>query len=280
MRSFNMIQTIENIISGHVDVFIREIHDKFGVSVEEMNEIWSNIATEKKKNMYDSNSKKSKSKSKSSKPKKSNKKLSPWMQFSHDQRASLKNSNPELTFGQISKKISEAWKLLSSDEKKNYFSEALAEKNKESDDGMDTDVEGDITDVANDASAPYIVSSPNDDDADKDDLSSKTKKNTKKKNTTTTTPVEEDGDYTIVIHSQDELATMKTKDLKMICDNLHLSKTGKKQELIDRILNCQQSLKPKTTMTDDDGYDDEHSTTMIDEDDYYMSDGDNSAFDD
>lgn len=243
MRSFNMLQSIESIISTNIDSFIQELHEKFGVPVDEMELIWKTVSSEKKKMTTLSSSTSKKNKKTTEKKKKNKKKLSSWLQFSHDQRALLKKDHPNLTFGEISKKISEAWKLLSMEEKKSYTSKLLAEMEDE-----DAGDEGD-TDIENDD--PYVTTN----EAvveDKDDEE-----------------VKEDS-FSMTIYTADQLSVMKTKELKEICDNLHLSKTGKKQELVDRITNCQKSLTSTTKKsTDSDDDDDEYDSHTSDDEDFH-----------
>jgi hypothetical protein len=40
----------------------------------------------------------------------------------------------------------------------------------------------------------------------------------------------------------EEIREMKNKDLKALCEKIQLSKTGKRSELIDRIIKCKESL--------------------------------------
>lgn len=268
-----MLQNIENIISNNVDSFIQEIHDKFGVSVEEMQTIWKTVSSEKKKNSSSSATSSSKKNSKKSNEKKSNKKkLSSWLQFSHDQRTILKKDHPNLTFGEISKKISEAWKLLSTEEKKNYFSKSLAEMGEND----DTDIENDEND-----NNPYITPttpSKEPDNIEKDIPvveEEETIANDEEDD-------EKEQEFSMTIYTSDQLSIMKTKELKEICDNLHLSKTGKKQELIDRITNCQQSLvakKKKTTTTNHSDNETENDDDYDNDDpEYHVSDVDDEDF--
>ncbi|KAI8646161.1 high mobility group box domain-containing protein, partial [Parasitella parasitica] len=54
--------------------------------------------------------------------------LSAYMFFSQDQRATVKEENPEASFGQIGKILGEKWKKMSDDEKKPYNKKAEADK--------------------------------------------------------------------------------------------------------------------------------------------------------
>eukprot|EP00526_Cylindrotheca_closterium_P028275 CAMPEP_0113638338 /NCGR_PEP_ID=MMETSP0017_2-20120614/20077_1 /TAXON_ID=2856 /ORGANISM="Cylindrotheca closterium" /LENGTH=76 /DNA_ID=CAMNT_0000549427 /DNA_START=88 /DNA_END=318 /DNA_ORIENTATION=- /assembly_acc=CAM_ASM_000147 len=46
--------------------------------------------------------------------------LSGFMKFSQEHRATVKEENPELTFGGIGKKLGEMWRALTDKEKESY----------------------------------------------------------------------------------------------------------------------------------------------------------------
>ncbi|CEP14314.1 hypothetical protein [Parasitella parasitica] len=54
--------------------------------------------------------------------------LSAYMFFSQDQRATVKEENPEATFGQIGKILGDKWKNMSDEQKKPYVKKAEADK--------------------------------------------------------------------------------------------------------------------------------------------------------
>ncbi|CEP13358.1 hypothetical protein [Parasitella parasitica] len=54
--------------------------------------------------------------------------LSAYMFFSQDNRAKVKEDNPEASFGTIGKLLGEKWKGLSDQEKKPYLEKAEADK--------------------------------------------------------------------------------------------------------------------------------------------------------
>jgi hypothetical protein len=53
---------------------------------------------------------------------KSKKPLSGFMLFSKENRAGIKEENPEITFGQIGKKLGEMWRALDDKEKESFKS--------------------------------------------------------------------------------------------------------------------------------------------------------------
>ncbi|KAI8974743.1 high mobility group box domain-containing protein [Pilobolus umbonatus] len=54
--------------------------------------------------------------------------LSAYMFFSQDKRSTVKEENPEATFGQIGKILGEKWKAMSDAEKQPYMDKAEADK--------------------------------------------------------------------------------------------------------------------------------------------------------
>ncbi|KAI9486595.1 MAG: high mobility group box domain-containing protein [Benjaminiella poitrasii] len=54
--------------------------------------------------------------------------LSAYMFFSQENRAKVKEENPEATFGQLGKLLGEKWKSMSDDEKKPYVEKAEKDK--------------------------------------------------------------------------------------------------------------------------------------------------------
>jgi len=90
----------------------------------------------KSKSKSSSSSKKSK-KSSSGKKERSRKKkdkdapkrgLSAYILFSQDQRNQLKESQPDLKFGEVAKVLAAKWKKVSDDERKKYEARALKDK--------------------------------------------------------------------------------------------------------------------------------------------------------
>ncbi|KAI8366236.1 high mobility group box domain-containing protein [Blakeslea trispora] len=54
--------------------------------------------------------------------------LSAYMFFSQEQRQTVKDENPEATFGQIGKLLGEKWKNMSEEDKKPYVEKAEKDK--------------------------------------------------------------------------------------------------------------------------------------------------------
>lgn len=90
--------------------FTKEISEKYGMSQDELIEMWENVSKMKVKSV-----------------KSSTKKMSPWLQFCKDERVRLKTEQPSLKFGEISKRIGEKWSAMSKDEKQSYRSTTVIE---------------------------------------------------------------------------------------------------------------------------------------------------------
>ncbi|KAI7885605.1 hypothetical protein K492DRAFT_141417 [Lichtheimia hyalospora FSU 10163] len=61
-------------------------------------------------------------------PKGPKRSLSAYMFFSQDKRASVKEENPDASFGQIGKILGQKWKEMSDEEKKPYNDQAAKDK--------------------------------------------------------------------------------------------------------------------------------------------------------
>ncbi|KAI8088028.1 high mobility group box domain-containing protein [Gilbertella persicaria] len=77
------------------------------------------------KRAVDKDDKKKRSKKDPNAPKRG---LSAYMYFSQEQRQSVKDANPGVTFGQIGKLLGEKWKSMSDEEKKPYNEKAAKDK--------------------------------------------------------------------------------------------------------------------------------------------------------
>jgi hypothetical protein len=165
----SLTKTINKSIEKSIISFTQEVAQKYGVSQDDLLEIWSNISKMKMKTID-----------------KKKKKLSPWLKFCKDERIRIKKEDSSIPFGQISKMIGDLWKNMSDEDKKNY--------------GQDEDV-------------------------------------------STDTEVEADDDQSITSidnWTENDLKKMKISKLRSLCENVQLSKTGKKEVLIDRLLKCKK----------------------------------------
>lgn len=144
------------------------------------------------------------------------KKVSPWLQFCKEERIRLKAEFPDMKFGEISKAIGDKWTSMSEEEKELYKEKCRMEQ-------------------------PVQEPKPK-----------KTKKAKKNEDTALNgavaggmTRVEGGGEMTeggeggddVPKWTRDNLRKMKISDLRKLCEDVKLSRTGKKDDIIDRLLN-------------------------------------------
>jgi hypothetical protein len=182
----SLTKTINKSIEKTIVSFTQEISEKYGMSQDELLEIWSNI---------------SKMKMKTTEKKK---KLSPWLKFCKNERVRIKKQDPSIPFGQISKMIGDIWKTMSDEDKKNYGQD-------------DTTIE--------------------------------------ETSSTTITKIDAE-DNNMNNWNEQKLKKMKISELRSLCENIQLSKTGKKEVLIVRLLNCKKMSSHEKSDDDDDDDDD------------------------
>ena len=174
----SLTKIINKSIEKSIVSFTQEISEKYGMSQDDLLEMWSNV---------------SKMKMKMKTIDKKKKKLSPWLKFCKNERVRIKKEDSTIPFGKISKMIGDLWKQMSDEDKKNYGKD---EENEEEESTSDTEVEK--TDVEE-----VVVN-----------------------------------DWTFK-----KLKKMKISELRKLCESVALSKTGKKEILIERLLNCKKMSK-------------------------------------
>ena len=156
------------------------------------------------------------------------KKLSPWLQYCKDQRVIIKKNYPEMSFGEISKMIGVQWKQLTPEQKKTYKTDEVKVETKPITEESVVLLDETIIEENNDET----IVDDNDETIIEDDMYPTTEK--------------------MKEYDEDDLKKMKTSQLKDICKTLLLSKTGKKDELIGRLLNYKNSTTTSPIQSDDD----------------------------
>lgn len=102
-----MNTVIQNTISQYFSSFIENVATRYNVSQVELEELWKQTQKEKLK----------------IKPRRRvyvNRKPSPYINFCNIQRKVIKESQPELSFGETAKTLGNLWKALDEEEKKRY----------------------------------------------------------------------------------------------------------------------------------------------------------------
>jgi len=240
----SLTKAIQKAIEKNIDKFVDEIENKFGVSKTELMDLWMDISKMKNKT------------------KNKNKKLSPWLQFCKDQRIIIKKNNPEMSFGDISKMIGVKWSDMTKDEKKNY--NKIIEKEEEiiKDETMveeedmlkdETMIDDDETMIVEDEIVKDDEETMVVDETVKDDEETMVVDETVKDEETMVEENMSSISEKLKEYSEKDLKKMKTSDLKDMCQHLLLSKTGKKGDLVDRLMNYKNTSHPS--------YDDEESNS-------------------
>lgn len=224
-------KTIQKAIEKNIDKFVAEIESKFGVSKKDLMEIWVDVSKMKIKNK--------------------NKTLSPWLQFCKDQRIIIKQNNPTVSFGEISKMIGEKWSTMTKEEKTSYNKKPIITSpivEEEESVNLLSDEEESV--IHNDDES--VTETHNDDELlDTDHEQTKIVETYVDEETMIAeTHVDEEETMIAETHndemncvseklkgySETDLKKMKTSQLKDMCKILLLSKTGKKEEVVDRLL--------------------------------------------
>ena len=104
----NMNSAINNALQQYLDTFMDTVAERFEINRDELNDLWKE--TQKKKFTKKNKSTKRK---KSSVP-------SAYILFCQDERAKIKESNPEIDFVQIAKELGKRWRNATDNTKEHY----------------------------------------------------------------------------------------------------------------------------------------------------------------
>lgn len=207
----NIYKSIEKTVMEYTKV----IAEKHNLDQDELVEMWGEISKMKMRT--------------------AKKKMSPWLQFCKEERMRLKREFPEMTFGEISKAIGDKWTSMSEEEKEIYkekcrtaqpVDEPKPKKTKKTKKTKKDDVQEEMSSI--EAVAGGMNRMEGDDDGDGGD-----------------DHTQEDPKWT-----RDNLKKMKIADLRKLCEDVKLSRTGKKEEIIERLLNSVRYDNGNWTMDD------------------------------
>ncbi len=222
----SLLKNINKSIEKTIVQFTKEVSEKYGMPQDEILEMWTTISKMKIKSVSSST-----------------KKMSPWLQFCKDERIKLKKDQPSLKFGQISKVIGEKWSAMSDEDKKKYESSVPTTTTNTTEKKNDDDNET-TTEVAA-AALPTKTSTAS--SLKKTTTTTNAKKSSISKTPMTTDPAQ---------WTRDHLEKMSISELKELCEGIKLSKTGKKSEIVNRLLNCSDTGGVGLTQMDEEGGDD------------------------
>ena len=92
----SLVKSIEKLINTKVAAYNKLVSEKFDIDVKELEKLWNEASGTKEK------------------------KVSNFQKFCKEKRVELKESNPELKFGEVNKRLGEMWRGLSDEEKSSY----------------------------------------------------------------------------------------------------------------------------------------------------------------
>ena len=202
-----LLKTIQKSIEKCVLEYVRTISEKYNIPEDDLVEMWGEVTKMRIKTASNQS-----------------KRMSPWLRFCKEERVRMKTSDPELSFGEISKRIGEKWSSMSTDDREAYIASLPTASNNT----PSSSAKASTTNPS--STSNKAPSSP----------SSKTKKKGK-----TTAPVHKEKtvaqeDVDPSLWTKENLEKMKIDELRELCSNVQLSKSGKKSDLVDRLLKSIQ----------------------------------------
>lgn len=233
-----LLKTIQKSIEKCVLEYVRMVAEQYELPEDELLAMWTDLTKMRIKTASNGS-----------------KRMSPWLQFCKEERIRLKGEEPTLKFGEISKRIGEKWSAMSAEERQAYIQNLPSASNEEA---------GDSSTTSPTTTGKTTVKKKKAMNKEED---AKKKKTTTTATTTTTkkvvsskkqnhdTSVDEIGTNATVavdtdpstMWTRENLEKMKIDDLRELCGEVQLSKSGKKSDLIDRLLN---SIQYSTNMDD------------------------------
>jgi hypothetical protein len=277
-----LLSDIKTIIQEAMNKYIDEIHTEFNIDKGELKTLWEKITNE------DLPVKKRETKAKTNNNDKPKTK-SAYQNFCVYYRPILRQEDPNLTFGAISKLIGQKWKTFEDVEKERF---------NDPDYSPEPEPEPEPEPVKEPDPEPVKELKP-------EPVKQKKKKPEAENKGVKIKAVEKADDVGIVPvnvdilvdteFTEEELNRKSSKFLKQLCEERNLKKTGSKQTLIQTLLNPQQSEKnqkipqfvnpvaddeeeiEKTPVFDDEdgiGHDDGYPSDLEEEDGEFMSEVD------
>lgn len=224
-----LMKNIYKSIEKTMMEYTKAIAEKHNLDQDELVEMWGEISKMKMKN--------------------AKKKMSPWLQFCKEERIRLKVEFPDMKFGEISKAIGDKWTSMSEEEKTLYKEKCRMEQPVQEPKPKKTK-----------KTKKNEVVVPSNDDAVAGGM--------------TRVEGEEmmegegsrDDDVVVPKWTRDNLKKMKIADLRKLCEDVKLSRTGKKDEIIDRLLNSVRYEDGNWTVDDNASVSSVVTTSMSDDD--------------
>jgi hypothetical protein len=248
------MKSISKSIDQAVDALAARLAEKYNIPHEDILEEWKSVSGM-------SGAKKT------TKPKK----LSPWIMFSKEYRKTVKEDHPDASFVDVTRHLSKKWKTMTPEEKQAYANDDntippdipstsipisphvddktqkdVHESHLDNDDiPQDDGVEVETTtttqhdDDENDVIIPqgHTIMPQGHDDDEEDD------KTTASLYDDNWDDEDEDPQQILIMgFRESDFATMKINQLKDLCEKVGLPKTGLKNVLIQRLVECHQTV--------------------------------------
>lgn len=244
----SLLKSIQKSIEKDIVIFTSDIAEKFGISQDTLLEMWTDISKMKIKNKDVKKTKKNKSS---------------WLQFCKDQRIIIKKDNPTMSFGDISKMIGEKWQLLSKEDKDAYISpvedNVVVDKKKEE---VKSKKEKKTKKTKNDKNKEEQLVSDTEKEVEdgilgilkEDQVEEVFEKNfTKVSDMEKEDVMDEVAFHTNILTNMNEVSLKKKKksELEDMCMSLCVAKSGKKEDMITRLLNLKKSSENKHGISED-----------------------------
>lgn len=108
----SLFKSIHSVILEHIDMYATLISKEHGIDKDNLLKLWKQIELNPPSTSFNDTT--------AVEPPPPKKVVSVYVQFCNKHRAILKNKNPDMSFGDISKELGKMWRSLSKQEKDNY----------------------------------------------------------------------------------------------------------------------------------------------------------------
>lgn len=207
-----LLKNIQKSIEKTVLDYTHAVAEKYGIPQDDLVEMWTEVSKMRIKTASNQS-----------------KRMSPWLRFCKEERVKMKTENPELSFGTISKRIGEKWSSMSKEERDTYVASIATPET--------TNPSPPSSSLAPEKASPTPKKNASKKTAAKKD------NNNAAASTTTVAVVgpastdDEDGaEADASLWTRENLEKRKIEELRELCSNVQLSKSGKKSDLVHRLL--------------------------------------------
>lgn len=208
-----LMKNIFKNIEKNIDEFTKMVAEKHGLDQNELLEMWENVSKMKMSNGAG--------------------RINPWLQFCKEERIRLKQENPTMPFGEISKIIGKLWSDMSDDEKSEYKTKFYEQGQTQ------TSTRPKKVKKTKKTKKPKKKAEEEDSstEGEEEDNQETHGVETMMENEEEEEPVVNETTISPSLWTMENLKKMKIADLRKMCSEIKLSKTGKKEVIIERLLD-------------------------------------------